>query len=136
MVEEVLDDLDLSDRPQILAFNKIDRLTHAEEEALSRRIRAFDATPAVFMSALRPDTLEPLRALFKARIRAGLRHMSVRVGAHDGETLAMLYREGEVLNQSQEGDVLELEIRMPASLAGRLLQRPGVEFARDHGPPP
>jgi len=131
VVEDVLDELDLGDRPHILIFNKIDRLTHAEEEALSRRIRAFDATPAVFLSALRPDSFEPLRALFKARIRGGLRHLSVRVAAHDGETLAMLYREGEVLNQSQDGDVLELEIRVPQSFAGRLLQRPHVELARD-----
>ena len=135
VVEDVLDELDLGDRPQILVFNKIDQLTHAEEEALSRRIRAFDTTPAFFLSALRPDTFEPVRALFKARIRAGLRHLSVRVGAHDGETLAMLYREGEVLDQSQHGDILELEIRIAQSVAGRLLQRRGVELARDHEPP-
>jgi GTP-binding protein HflX len=135
VVEGVLDDLDLEDRPQILIFNKVDRLTHAEEEALSRRIRAFDATPAVFLSALRGETLEPLRALFKARIRGGLRHLSMRVGAHDGETLAMLYRDGEVLSQSQDGDSLTLEIRIPQSLAGRLLQRPSVELVRDHGVP-
>ncbi|MCZ6807218.1 MAG: GTPase HflX [Deltaproteobacteria bacterium] len=132
VVEDVLDDLDLGDRPQILVFNKIDRLTHEEEEALSRRVRSFDTTPAVFLSALRPDTFEPIRALFKARIRAGLRHLSVRIGAHDGQTLAMLYREGEVLNQSQHGDVLELEIRVPLSFAGRLLKQQGVELARDH----
>ena len=48
VVEDVLDELDLGDRPQILVFNKIDQLTHAEEEALSRRIRAFDTTPAFF----------------------------------------------------------------------------------------
>ena len=135
VVEDVLDELDLGDRPQILVFNKIDRLTHAEEEALSRRIQAFDGTPAVFLSALRPDTCEPVRALFKARIRAGLRHLSVRVGAHDGETLAMLYREGEVLNQSQHGDVLELEIRIAPSVASRLLQQRGVELVRDHEAP-
>ncbi len=135
VVEDVLDELNLGDRPEILVFNKIDRLTHAEEEALSRRIRAFDGTPAVFLSALRPDTCEPIRALFKARIRAGLRHLSVRVGAHDGETLAMLYREGEVLKQTQHDDVLELEIRIAQPVAGRLLQRRGVELARDHEPP-
>ena len=135
VVEDVLDDLDLEDRPQILVFNKVDRLTHAEEEALSGRIRAFDTTPAVFLSAFRPETLEPLKALFKARIRGGLCHLSVRVGAHDGETLAMLYREGEVISQSQDGDVLELEVRVPQSLAGRLLKLPSVELARDHGSP-
>jgi GTP-binding protein HflX len=135
VVEDVLVDLDLGDRPQILVFNKVDRLTHAEEEALSRRVRAFDETPAVFLSALRPETLEPLRALFKARIRGGLRHLSLRVGAHDGETLAMLYREGEVLSQTQDGNVIELEVRLPLPLAGRLLQQPSVELARDHGSP-
>lgn len=134
VVEEVLEDLDLADRPQLLVFNKVDRLTHAEEEALTQRVRTFDDTPAVFLSALRPDTLEPMRALFKARIRGGLRHLSVRVAAHDGENLAMLYREGEVLGQSQDGDVLELEIRLSPSLAGRLLQQPTVELVRDHGP--
>jgi GTP-binding protein HflX len=133
VVENVLDELDLEDRPQILVFNKIDRLTHAEEEAMSRRIRAFEDTPAVFLSTFRPETFEPLRALFKARIRGGLRHLSVRVGAYDGETLAMLHREGEVLSQSQVEDTLELEIRVPQSLAGRLLQRASVELARDHG---
>ena len=135
VVEDVLVDLDLGDRPQILVLNKVDRLTHAEEEALSRRIRAFDATPAVFLSALRPETLKPLRALVKARIRGGLRHLSVRAGAHDGETLAMLYREGEVLSQTQDGDVIELEVRLPLPLAGRLLRQPSVELARDHGSP-
>ncbi len=135
VVEDVLEDLDLEGRPQILVFNKVDRLTHAEEEALSRRVRAFDDTPAVFLSALQPETFEPLKALFKARIRGGLRHLSVRVGAYDGETLAMLYREGEVLRQSQDEDVLELEIRVTQSLAGRLLQQASVELARDHGTP-
>ena len=132
VVEEVLEELELQGRPQILVFNKIDRLTHAEEEALSRRVRAFDDTPAVFLSAFRPESLEPLNALFKARIRGELRHLSVRVGAHDGETLAMLYREGEVLSQSQDEDVLELEIRVSRPLAGRLLKRQSVELARDH----
>ena len=135
VVEGVLEDLDLEGRPQILVFNKVDRLTHAEEEALSRRVRAFDDTPAVFLSAFRPETFEPLKALLKARIRGGLRHLSVRVAAYDGETLAMLYREGEVLSQSQDEDVLELEIRVPRSLAGRLLQQASVELARDHGAP-
>ena len=133
VVDGVLADLDLGDRPQVLIYNKVDRLTHAEEEVLIRRVRAFDTTPAVFLSAHRPETLEPLRALLKARIRGGLRHLTVRVGAHDGETLALLYREGEVISQSQDGGVLELEIRVPAPLAGRLLQRPSVELARDHG---
>ena len=134
VVEEALDALDLADRPQVLAFNKIDRLTHGEEDALGRRIRALEPTPAVFLSALDPQTLEGLTSVLKARIRSGLQHLSVRVPAHDGETLALLYREGEVLEQSQNGRSLELEIRVTPALSGRLLRIQGVELVREHGP--
>ncbi len=133
VVEEALDALDLADRPQVLAFNKIDRLTHGEEDALGRRIRALEPTPAVFLSALDRQTLEGLTSVLKARIRSGLQHLSVRVPAHDGETLALLYREGEVLEQSQNGRSLELEIRVTTALSGRLLRIQGVELVREHG---
>ena len=134
VVEEALDALDVADRPQVLAFNKIDRLTHGEEDAIGRRIRALEPTPAVFVSALDPQTLEGLTSVLKARIRSGLQHLSVRVPAHDGETLALLYREGEVLEQSQNGTSLELEIRVTPALSGRLLRIRGVELVREHGP--
>ena len=37
---------------RLLVFNKVDRLTHAEEEALRDRVRALESAPAVFVSAL------------------------------------------------------------------------------------
>ena len=129
-----MDALDLADRPQVLAFSKIDRLTHSEEDALGRRIRALEPTPAVFVSALDPQTLEGLTSLLKARIRSGLQRLSVRVPAHDGETLALLHREGEVLKQSHNGTSLELEIRVTPALSGRLLRIQGVELVREHDP--
>ena len=134
VVEEVLYALDLTDRPQALAFNKVDRLTHAEEDALRRRIRALEPTPAVFLSALDVETLAGLKAVLKARIRGGLRQLRVRVPAHDGETLARLHREGEVLEQSYNGTSVELEIRVAPALTGRLLQIEGLELVREHGP--
>jgi GTP-binding protein HflX len=134
VVDEVLDTLDLTDRPQVLAFNKIDRLTHGEEDALGQRMRALEPTPSVFVSALDTETLAGLRAILKARIRSGLQHLSVRVPAHDGETLALLYREGEVLEQSMDGTTLELEIRVAPALWGRLARIDGLELVREHGP--
>jgi 50S ribosomal subunit-associated GTPase HflX len=101
---------------------------------LSQRIRAFESTPAVFVSALRPDSLGALRSVFKARIREGLRHLRVRMPGGAGETLAMLYREGEVLSQSSDGAFIEVEIRVAQSVAGRLLQVPGVQLTEEVGP--
>ncbi len=133
VVEEVLNTLDLADRPQVLAFNKIDRLTHREEDALGQRTRALEPTPAVFVSALDTQTLEGLKSVLKARIRGGLQHLSVRVAAQDGQTLALLHREGEVLEQSHNGTTIELEIRVTPALWGRLAQIEGLELVREHG---
>ncbi|MGY8779643.1 MAG: GTPase HflX, partial [Longimicrobiales bacterium] len=69
VVLEVLHDLDLDKSEKILVFNKMDRITHEEEGALSVRIRSLDPTPAVFVSAHDPDTLEALRETLRARVR-------------------------------------------------------------------
>jgi hypothetical protein len=64
----------------------------------------------------------------KARLRAGLRRLVVSVPAEDGETMAALHREGEVLAQRSNGSQVEMEVRLPASFEGRLERRPGVRI--------
>jgi GTP-binding protein HflX len=128
VVYEVLDELDLTERPQLLVFNKVDRLTHQEEEGLKARVRALDSTPAVFVSAHRPRTLHRVRDTMKARLRAGLRHLRISVPAGDGETLASLHREGEVMAQKSNGSRVEVEARIPEALRGQLEGRAGIEI--------
>ena len=128
VVQEVLEELELDGKPQILVFNKIDRLTHAEEDALRERIRAFDPTPSVFVSALEPGSQEALRETLKARMRQRLQHVRLHVPARDGETLARLYREGEVLSREDHGSGIDLTVRVPEALLGKLRQREGVRI--------
>lgn len=126
VVHGVLDTLDLTHHPQLLVFNKIDRLTHQEEGGLRSRIRALDPTPAVFVSALRPPSVLRIKEALKARQRARLRHLRVSVPAADGETVATLYREGEVLSQRGTDTRVEVEVRLPGALMARIGRRPGV----------
>jgi len=126
VVDEVLAELELDDRPQILVFNKVDRLTHAEEEAIRERVRAFENTPSVFLSALRCRGLEGLKEALKARIRAGLHHVRIHVPVRDGEALAALYREGEVLSREENGVHIDVTVRVPDALLGRLRKRDGI----------
>ncbi len=126
VVYDVLGTLDLADRPQLLVFNKIDRLTHQEEEGLRSRVRALDPTPAVFVSALRPTSLSRVKEALRARLRARLHRYRVSVPAADGDTMAALYREGEVLGQTGTDTRVEIEVRLPEALFGRLRRRPGV----------
>jgi GTP-binding protein HflX len=128
VVYEVLGELDLSHRPQLMVFNKIDRITHEEEETLKGRIRALDPAPAVFVSAHRPETLPRVTEALKARVRTRLFRFKVLVPAGDGETLAALYREGEVIGQEEKGTRVEVEVRIPEALRGRLAGKPGIEL--------
>jgi GTP-binding protein HflX len=127
VVNDVLAGLGLEDAERILVFNKVDRLTHAEEEGMRERIRALDPRPAVFVSAHQPESLEALRETLKARMRARLAHVVVRFSAADGETLAVLHREGEVLDRAEEEGALAVTVRLPHAVLGRLAGHPGVE---------
>jgi GTPase len=127
VVDDVLETLGLTQVPRILVFNKVDRLTHDEEEALRLRIRAFDPTPSVFVSAVEEGGLEPLLEAIRARARARYPRVDVDLPAGDGEWLAAMHREGEVLEMRTEGPRIQVSARIPAPLLGRLRQVDGVE---------
>jgi GTP-binding protein HflX len=128
VVRDVLEELGLSEAERILVFNKVDRLTHAEEEVLQERVRALDPRPAVFVSAHQMESLEALRHTLRARIRSRLAHVVVRIPAGDGELLALLHREGEVLHRAEEDGALAVTVRVPRAVLGRLASRPGVRI--------
>ncbi len=130
VVDSVLEDLDLADRAMILVFNKMDRLTHAEEDGLRTRVRALETTPAVFVSALKPESLEELRETLRARARARLTHVHVGLDAGDGEAIAALHRESEILGQIAEGVSVRVEARVPEPLLGWLEAREGTTVRR------
>ena len=62
VVEEVLSDLGMRENPTVLVFNKVDRLTHDEEEAWRERAAATAALPKRFPDAANAAFI-PRRAL-------------------------------------------------------------------------
>jgi len=126
VVREVLKDLGLDEQDTILVFNKIDRLTHAEEEALRERIQRIEPDPAVFVSAHEENTLEALRETLRMRVQARLAHVVVHLPSTDGEGIATLYREGEVVARAQEDSRVTLTAWVPRAVLGRLAARSGV----------
>ena len=126
IVEEVLADMGLAGRPTLLVFNKVDRLTHDEEEALRRRVGALYPEPAVFASALEAGGLEELRERLRVEIRRQRPEVRLLIPSGDGEALAAVYREGEVLRREQDGTVIGVVARLPGATLGRLRRRAGV----------
>jgi GTP-binding protein HflX len=126
VVLEVLEELGLQGREKVLVFTKIDRLTPTEEAALRERIRALEATPAVFVSAHEPETLGALKDTLRARVQGTLARVVVRIPVADGETIAAVYREGEVTARIDESLLVSLTARVPRALLGRLNGRDGI----------
>jgi 50S ribosomal subunit-associated GTPase HflX len=114
-----------------MVFNKTDRLTHGEEDGIKNRVRGVEKTPAVFVSAHREESLVKLLDAMKARLRGGLNRLVLSVPAGDGEAMAALYREGEVVSQESKGSQVEVDVRIPDSLKGQLQQRPGIRILKE-----
>ena len=131
VVEEVLAGLGLEDRPTALVFNKSDRLTHREEDAFRARAQALFDQPKVFVSAVEPGGLEELRSLLLDEMRSRRPEVRLVIPATDGEALASVYREGEVLAREAVGTCIELAARLPRPSIGRLRQRAGVVVSGD-----
>ncbi|NJD09938.1 MAG: GTPase HflX [Gemmatimonadetes bacterium] len=133
VADEVLADLGVAGRPQLLAFNKVDRLTHGEEAALEERVAVHFERPAVFCSTVEPGGLDAMRAALLGQLRAQRPELRVSIPVHDGEALAAVYREGEVLARIELDSRIELRARLPIAAIGRLRARAGVSI---EGPEP
>jgi GTP-binding protein HflX len=128
VVREVLAELDLAEREEIMVYNKVDRLTHIEEEALRAGQNGAHPAPAVFVSALQPETTATLKETLKGRMRGRLQPVRLDLPSGDGESLAAIYREGEVLEREDRDSIVQLTARVPAALLGRLRQREGIRI--------
>ncbi|HVA56801.1 MAG TPA: GTPase HflX [Gemmatimonadaceae bacterium] len=119
VVEQVLEELGLQDKPVLLVFNKVDALS--DEALLALQGRMATASPgAIFVSANAEGGLEPLRRALQAAVRARRPVSEIRLSAADGKLLAFIHREGEVLEQRTVDDRLIVRARVNDALAGRL----------------
>jgi GTP-binding protein HflX len=132
VVDQVLDELAVSDRPKLLVFNKVDLLDHDAQLALQERIGAL-VPSSVFVSAVAEGGLEPLRRALAAAIRGRRPITRIRLSPADGKMLAEIHRDGEVLDQRMEGDRLLVEARVDEALVGRL-RRAGAEVSNGTNP--
>ncbi|HEY0809672.1 MAG TPA: GTPase HflX [Longimicrobiales bacterium] len=132
VVESVLRDLEIDPARAILVFNKIDKLTHSEEETFRNRAQAlYHPQRMIFVSAVEPSGLMELRTLLHEELREQRPEVHVVIPAADGEALASVYREGEVVKREDVDGVIDLLVRLPAPLLGRLQRREGVNVFMD-----
>ena len=117
VVEGVLGELDLSDRPLVVVFNKIDLLPDPAQFAV--RVRELHPG-AVMATTMRTDGLSALKARLRDLERAGRVTVVVRVPVSDGAQLAALYRDGEVVGVRSDGVEQEVTVRLEPWRAEKL----------------
>jgi GTP-binding protein HflX len=125
VVEKVLAELGLADRPIILVFNKMDAVF--DPASFTARVRALHPT-GLAASTVRTDGLAAVKAALRDLERTGRPTVSVRIPLADGARLAALYREGEVLARSQSDTDYELIVRLDGWQVDRLREE-GVKVA-------
>jgi len=120
-VDSLLGELQVADRPTVLALNKIDRLDEAHAGAALAGHRS-----AVALSAATGDGVESLLdAIEKSLPVSGA--VTLRIPHGDGAALALCYERGHVLSRTDEAAHVTLEVELPgpalAAVAGYRVER-------------
>ena len=114
-VESLLGELELGERPTIVALNKVDRL--AADAALDALVDRFDG---VAVSARTGEGMDALLDRIERALRPGVERVSLRIPYREGTALAQCYERGRVLSRSDEVDGIVLEVELPRRLLGPL----------------
>ncbi len=106
-VDALLRELEVADRPTVLALNKIDRLDEGQAGAVLAGRR-----DAVALSAATGEGVETLLdAIEKALPISGA--VTLRIPHGDGSALALCYERGRVLARTDEPGYVTVEVELP-----------------------
>ncbi|MGI8498220.1 MAG: GTPase HflX [Gemmatimonadaceae bacterium] len=119
VVDQVLAELGLQEKPVLHVLNQVDRLDPDTLQGLQQRVR--NVLPnSVFVSAVAPDGLEPLRRALLLAVRKVRPEVELRLPMSDGRALAEIHRVGEVLEQRHENGEIVVRARLDEATTGRL----------------
>lgn len=121
VVDDVLAELGVHEKPVVHVFNKVDQLDAEDLKALRERMDNL-LPGSVFVSAVTTGGLEPLRIRMLEERRRSRPVVQLRLSPSDGRKLAELHRTTEVLSQHVDVDTGELlvEVRADEATLARL----------------
>jgi GTP-binding protein HflX len=111
-VRDLLEELEVADRPTVLALNKSDRLDAPVEPLVAR-------LGGVAISAATGAGIDALLAAVDGALPAA-GAATLRIPHGDGAALALCYERGRVLARADEPDAVRLEVELPRQLLGAL----------------
>ncbi len=119
VVDAVLTDLELAQQPTLYVMNKMDLVPPDDIDAVRHRVSNIMPS-SLFVSATDVGGLDTLRDALRNAMRAQRPVLEIRIPASNGRLLAEVYRDGEVLDQRTEDDVMVVRARLNERSMGRL----------------
>jgi GTP-binding protein HflX len=116
-VTSVLADIGADRVPQLLAFNKVDRLTPEDKPRLDRLRERYPGS--VVLSAATGEGVDELLVALADRLRAMFRVVELVVPYERGDVLAALHRHGEVLSEEHDANGTRVRARLHEADAPR-----------------
>lgn len=125
-VQQVLEEIGAQDVPQILIFNKLDKLTGDDEDARAPRVDAIDGgrTRRVWLSAAAGQGLNLLRQTLAQTLQHERVHCWLHLPDAEGRLRARLFEQGIVAGERPSNSGWELEIDAPRALIEPLFGLP------------
>ncbi len=117
-VDTVLQELDASEMPMVMVFNKIDQL---EKEDQLHILKA-RYPEAISISAQRGDGIETLTETLAQRFASHGAMLSLSIPYTEGKALDMLYKHGTVLGTEYAEDAVHVKARLPGRYLKSVLQ--------------
>ncbi|MDF2722885.1 MAG: GTP-binding protein [Paenibacillus sp.] len=108
VVEEVLQELGVYDKPRIVVLNKTDLLP--DEQTRLWASSSISAAESVRVSAFSEASLESLKAAIQQRLIGEMKRF--RIPAGRGDLISLIYRLGDVLEQEADGDIMRFTVRV------------------------
>ncbi len=106
-VESLLGELELGNRPTIVALNKTDRVEGGAP--LRRLVERFEG---VAVSAKTGEGMDDLLDRIEHTFRPRTERVVLRIPYRDGTALAQCYERGRVLSRRDEADGIRLEVEL------------------------
>lgn len=111
-VHEVLEELEVSDKPIIIALNKIDKIE--DKSAIGRLKKDFEN--AIAISALNKENLKELVERISMILFASLVYVKALIPQSEGKLLSQIYKEASIVKREFKADGVYIEADMTPRL--------------------
>jgi GTP-binding protein HflX len=122
-VDEVLEELEAGSKPQLMAFNKVDRITGNREEDQDARAALQELmgeySYAVALSAAHGQNLDGLLAMLDKLLRERMVPMDLLIPYAHGELVSLAHTHGFIEEVEHLENGTHIRGRIPLELAGR-----------------